>query len=743
MLRALDKFLVQGLGAIPEQTAQDLSRFLRKNGLGKAAVRARALQDPAPERRYRAFVELRLALEEAVVKLFRPEAIAPFSGRMPSTQASSVDLQTPAELIDAARCFETTPAALRYLHSDPNLSGLAAQEVETLLGNDDLRLLAAQCLTKAPREQLLRWLRAMVQSSNGLARRSCYLLAQALSSEEAARETLMSWSHPEDQDAAFEFFHPRRMESRPGLLCALDPETPVAPEARRFALRMVARSAREKEPDQWAPLLEEDPELQALLKIARFKAGEVPLEQVRSWASSLDSPELRACATVQCWIEGDCDPRVFLQEIHRNREHLPLLLSPLRNSSKLESHLKDWKATLDLSRPTSERERALEELLASGDRRLANHLLGHLSDPTPGFRDRLFPYLCGALGLLPVRITVDLSPLATTPFEEFSSDILHGFERILLPSLAQVPDIRTAPYLGYLLRRFGPEAVPPEVLHTMGPALLPELEILLDNRDKRLQVLALQELESLCPDPRAQNILRTHQSGQDPLETAVERLLIDSLREAAQSQLESLDRTQSVPHLLEIARNRKEVREPILEVLTSWKSEAALPFLSRLLGSPLPEMVRGKPGNRETRWLTKCVSGYFLRYGDSACQTLETSLRNSENWTVRHHAAHLLGELATESTTPTLSMALEEEGVEEVRNQIIHSLGCTGGSQAVDALEPLIRSSLPADQARAARALGEISLPEAHSLLKELLESTEDLSLKRLLRGQLHSQEGS
>jgi HEAT repeat protein len=122
---------------------------------------------------------------------------------------------------------------------------------------------------------------------------------------------------------------------------------------------------------------------------------------------------------------------------------------------------------------------------------------------------------------------------------------------------------------------------------------------------------------------------------------------------------------------------------------------------------------------------------------------LETSLRNSENWTVRHHAAHLLGELATESTTPTLSMALEEEGVEEVRNQIIHSLGCTGGSQAVDALEPLIRSSLPADQARAARALGEISLPEAHSLLKELLESTEDLSLKRLLRGQLHSQEGS
>lgn len=736
MLRALDKFLVRGLGSIREETARDLAGFLRANGLGKAADRARQLRDPAPERRYRAFVELRIALEEAVVKLYRPGEGPPPRSQLVLAPDSISRVEDLRSLLEASRRFEATPAALAFLQTGPDLSGLDGEGVEALMGNDDLRQPAARLLRKSPAEQLSSWISHLTGSANRLSRQGCYLLAPGLPPEDATRLTRPSWIRPEDQDQAFEFFHPRRMECRRGLAEALLPDQDVSLEGRRFALRMVARSAREGEPEKWDGSLEEDPETAALLQIARFKAGEVDLDRVRSWSSSLDSRELRAIATLQCWLEGDAEPRAFAQEMQRSRDLLPLMLGPLRSTSRLDGLVKSWTASLSPARPVAERERALGEALASGDRRLATPFLKLLQDPSRSIREPLLPFLCSCLGLLPIRLSVDFAPLSQTPFEEFSSDVLHGFERSLLPSLERVPDVRLAPYVGYLLRRSGPEAVPAPGIRALGGALLPELEILLTSPDRRLQILALQELEALRGSPRAQAILDNHQAGRDPLENAVEKLLVPAQAPQGRSELDALERPQAVPRLLEMARTRKEAREPILEILTDWKSEETLPFLVRLLGSPLPDMVRGKPGARETRWMEKTTSDHFRAFGAIAAPTLEAAL-GSENWTVRHHAASLLGEIGLETSTPPIARALEHEEVEEVHSQLVASLGATGGPLAIEALEPLARSSQASNQMRAARSLSRIPLPEARQLLEELLAGAQDMAMKRFLRSAL------
>ena len=733
MLRALDKFLVKGLGSIQEHVARDLAGFLRANGLGKAAARAREIREDKPDRRYRAFVELRIALEEAVVKLFRPGHLgAPLPAGATLVVVGRTALGAPDELIEAAGRFEGTPEALAYLQAVPDLGGLTGEQVEVLMANDDLRRPAARALGQAPPEQVREWVRHLAGAANGLARRGAYLLAEALDPGEAARETLPSWSREEDQDDAFESFHPRRLDMREGLLAGLDPDRELPLAARRFALRLVARSAKEGEADRWEPLAGDDPELVALVKLARFKSGEVLGDRLRAWASSAEEPELRALATLQCWMEGDVDPRAHQTELQRNRANLHLLLAPLRNTARLEIFLKQWQASLELSRPQAERARAAEELLASGDRRLASRLLHTLADPSPAIRERLQPYLAAAMGLYPVRLLVDLAPLETTPPEQFSSDVVRAYERWLLPIVPRIPDARLAPWIGHLLGR-GATEVCPEAVRAMGGALTGELAVLLSHPEPAVQTLARQSLEALRHTPRAARILEDHEAGKDPMEAALERLLLPELAAEGKRALEALDRATTVPRLVEVARSRKLAREAVLEVLSEWRAEAALPVLVKLLGSPLPDMVRGKPGNRETRWVEKSTGRHLLAYGAGARPALEAALE-SANWTVRHHAAHLLGELALEASSVPLARALEAEAEEESRAALVAALGRTGGEEAVVALEPLVRSSLVADQIRAVRALHGVRTASARGLLEEVMATAKDLGLKRELR---------
>jgi hypothetical protein len=651
-------------------------------------------------------------------------------------------LGSPASLLDHARRFDGNGPALAYLHESPDLSALGAEEVEVLLANDDLRHAAAAALRAAGAEPVRAWVQALSRSPSALARRGAYLLAEVLEPEESARLTRPSWERPEDQAAAFAFLHPRRLEARPAILEALEASTPL--EGRRFALRMVARSAREGEPDRWAELTDDDPELEALVKVARFKAEEVNMDRLRSWSASVEEPELRVLASLQLWMEGGTDGRYFAQELQRVQEeglHLNLLLGPMRGLSRLEPLLKEWLLCREASVPVARRRAMARQVVAAGDLRFARLFLESLQDPDAEVRDLLYPYLCEALGLLPVRLRADLSPLAHGDFDELSNDDLRSLEQALVPALPVVPDLRLGAIVGYLLKRLGPDSIPREALRPLGPALWPSLANFLGAEDRALASLARGELEAARDDPRAGAILEDHEGGQDPLEAAVERLLVPARRDEARAALEALPREATSSRLLELARSRKDARSALLDLLADWGAEEAIPFMVRMLGSPLPDMIKGRPGSRDLRWLKKDVGGWLERMGPAARPHLDEALA-SENWTVRHHAATLLTSLALAESGEALARTLDEESEPECREALVTALGTCGGQGAVEALEPLARGEDLGEALRAVRSLGQVGGATAHKLLEELLSTATDLGLKRELRRALDGGEG-
>lgn len=721
MLRALDKMLVEGLGAVDPGTAKNLGKFLRASGFGTAAERARDFSDAAPEKRYRAFVELRLALEAATVKLYRP----------PRAPEAGVGAGDAAALAAAARSFATTDEAAAALAEGVDLSGLDPDQVASLLGNDDLRDRAAAALRQHEPERVAEWVGALARKANGHARRGAYLLARNLDPAQAAELTRPSWHRPEDELAAFAFLYPRRQECRQVLAKALDPDDPAPLPGRRLALRIIARSARGGEPAAWAPLAEGDAELEALVKMSAFKCEEEDALRLRSWASSLDEPVLKATAFTQLFLEGEIDTKRFVVELPRTRDQLEALLRPLRGTGRLENLEKHWGARACPSQPLVEREALVEELVALGDLRVRGLVRRLLADPEGSLRAAVLPLAAHILGLLPTRRLADLGPLARGRFSRLSRDDLHAYERFLHPVLEAVPDVRLAGYAGYLMRRRGPDAIPGPGLRALGETMIPVWGGLLEDRDQKLALLALRELEALAADPRARARLDEREEGKDPLEVAVEKLLVPGLAAEARERLEALDRGEAVPRLLEAARTRKETREAVLDLLTDWREADVLPFLAKLMGSPLPDMVKGKPGSRQARWLDKPVTRRLRAFAAAARPVLEQAL-TSENWTVRHHAAVLLGELADASSSRALAAALSAEDELDGRQAMVEALGRCGGDDAVPALAPLARGGDL--QLRALRALAESGSPDAKALLTELLEGAEDLGLKRELR---------
>ncbi len=753
MLRALDRLLVPGLSAMDPTTAEKLSGFLRANGFGAAAAEAAEMVDPAPEKRYRTFVELRRELEGAVVKLYRPPApdvpadawglLVPEADRIPD----------PARLAAAARGFRQTDAALLFLAGSPDLSSLTDDGIEALLANADLRSPAVGHLRKLPPEGLAPLLDRLARQGNALVRRSVWKLAEGLDELEAARRLLPTLVHPGDLSAAFEFLFPRRKEVRQALEAVLTgartdptpgpdaPAPPVLPTpgpaplpARRLAMRILARSAKEGEPDRWAPACGDDPELAGLLRVARYRAGEIDVIRMRSFATSIDEPVLRALAIAQLLLDGEIDTPRFQKEMFQRRDQLEPLLTPLKGTGRIEGLAKTWRNQLRPSNSPGERRGALDELAALDEPSLAWLLAGWRDEPSPELADRMLDLLVEWTGLEPLAMAVDLAPLEGGDFDRFGSDVLHAYQTQLLPRVKRLPDVRFAPFLAYLVRRHGPAALPAGTLEALAEPAIPALGSLLSHPDPATRRLALASLEGLRHDPRAARVLEEREQGEDPLELAVARLVLPGSESDGRARLESLGRDAVAPRLIELAKSRKDLRDPLLALLAEWRRDEALPLLAKLLGSPAPDLVKGKPGSRETRWLEKPVGRWLTAYRERGRAPLEAALANG-NWTVRHHAAWLLGrdELASPASSPALARALAAETEDEVKAELIQTLGTSGGSEAVAALLPVARSGGPMVP-KALRALSQTGEPQAKKELEAMLAEARDLNQKRDLR---------
>lgn len=735
LLRALDRLLTGGLAQVPPEAARELEAKLKESGFGIASALAPAFADPAPDKRYKAYVDLRLAIESTLVKVMRP-AHEPLAGApvgLFARRASPVS--SPSGLVDAARRFDGLVPALAYLASDPDLAGLDPPAVEVLLANDDLKRAAARALVRAGPARVGEWIAYLVGREARSSRHGAYLLVPGLEPAAAARATLPSWARSEDHEVAWDALSPLRREARDGLLAAFDPAAPAPLPARRFALRLVARSARPAETSAWEPLLEGDPELAALHRIARFKAEQAGIVELRAWAGTLDEPILRATALAQLVLENDLDKVRFQAELQQGRATLPYLLGPLRGTSKTEPLVRLWAERLAWSRPPAERRAALEELVACGERQAVDLLERAARDPRPELRALAYPALVSRVGLLAVRRAVDFAPLAAGGYERFGTDVLHGYDNALLPVLDRVPDVRLLPYLRFLLGRGDPAAVPEAVLVAYGELAVPLLGELLDRPELPLARLARARLEALRATPEAASLLGSREAGADPCARALARLAVPELAADARKELEGLGRSEVVPRLVDAIRKQRELREPALEVLAAWRAPEAIPLLIKLLGTPAPEMVKGKPGNRESRWLSKPVTRHLEAYGPDAAGPLAEALANP-NWTVRHHAATLLAGLGkgAGAAGERLASAWYAEKEDEVRHALVAAMGAVGDEASTACLATVLGGADAAMQTKAARALGAVGTPKAREAVEAALARTTDLALKRELK---------
>jgi HEAT repeat protein len=344
-------------------------------------------------------------------------------------------------------------------------------------------------------------------------------------------------------------------------------------------------------------------------------------------------------------------------------------------------------------------------------------------------------------GFEAMALFFDTSSAIFSDPEKLGLEALHYINYYLVPHIAHTGDCRFTRFLNHLVFHYSSKKQQYDYENSIKPILINFGEPLIDFLAEDLFAnepsisLAAEELLIEIGGKEADKARSSFNSGAPPVEMAYRQL--GNPRTSANARQVILNEGKStVPHLIELLSDPR-YREEAMTILAQFQAPESFPALLKLLGNPSSDMLMSGDISvilRDTGLADRPITKHIITIGDPIIDSLVEKLSES-NWTIRYHAALILGEIGNSRAVPELIRLYHRESDSlEVIGAIIKSFGLMGTSEAVSLLKEHIEDPSREIRYETYRALGRIGSMEAIACMKDALSKCQQLNDKRLIQ---------
>lgn len=622
-------------------------------------------------------------------------------------------------------------------------TALASKDVGDLipvLTNAELAGTLLTMLTQHGANKRLEMAETLVGCHNVLLKRAALALTHGIPPEHRARFLLRCLSE-------------KPIAARAGALlaeagvAALRPLTDAlqqnADPARRIQLLRVMRRLRGLQPPRLLGDLARDPDGNVAFwaRVALHAMGQDQTGYLREAASFPDMHQRRIFAKRELVRTEVLKARMLVSELDHSdpiaHAYAAEAIGELENVEELVAPLVH---TLTRSQDKSARLAALQRLSHFEDGRLYEALREAARDPAPEIRKRATARLVALRGFSALEEHFDLGPVLTREYDAMSFAQHRYFLFHVLPMLRHVPDYRFARYLARLTRDtcdreidYDFEVNLKPILTAFGEAMTDELGELARSPNGNLSSIA-EELLLRLPTRQAREMVEKARSSQDPLHVAYRNLRNAVLRTAAREELARAGRA-AVPIVLP-GLDDHELRADVCWILGEVLDSAAIPKLIALLG----ECGDPKSGHESDtiarpRFFNGPVTYALVAYGERVAKHLKAPLA-SPDWSVRAHAACIVGRIHDVPSLPTLRALLTDQNP-DVALAAMDAVAEMKDEESVHTLANHLRSEHTRLMNAAVQALATLGTPSALAVVEAAIPDMKDLSRRRMMQNAL------
>jgi len=509
-------------------------------------------------------------------------------------------------------------------------------------------------------------------------------------------------------------------------------------------LRVLRRFRFSKAQDTVATLIDdEDPRVAFWARLTLHASGKSQTNHLREWAASVDQPLERVFAKLELINDGVMKEKQLVSEL-KNADQLAhkYAAEAITELTDFPKQLSKIIAAVQRSSDREERLQAMQKLALFDDRRLLEYFEEGARDAHEPVRRRAISRLVSLKGFTAIEEYFDVDPVLNTPYSELSLSEQQYIIYHVLPLIPRAPDFRFAPYLAALTADTCEHGIDLQfelnlkpILVEFGEPLLYELGRLAFSRNPYLSSIA-EELLLRMRLPTAREMVEKSRSSAAPVQVAFRNLYNKSLREQARRELAAAGRL-AIQMLLPGLTDPR-IQDDVLWILGRIREPSTIPKLIELLGEKTEGFSNstGGPGFLESA-LTQCL----LSFGEPCFESLRAAIQ-SNDWSVRCHAAHVLGKARDHQASFSLRDLLDDPN-EEV---VIATTGALGNLLDEDVI-PELAALLTHSSARIIRgvvqALTQINSKDAVPFLQTAVKNTRSLELRRDFQAAIQSLEQS
>lgn len=747
-----------GLASVPAKLVERVKSSLSALGHPELAEGLdRFVITDDPQRRFKMATRLVLALDQLAFSLIEPPQLAsatlrPLQGAPAVRMAPAGVPSDEAEVRRLASGSRSLVELLEYLRSTFDPAAASLETVVTLLTNAHAAPEVLARLADLPAERRIDLGTTLLDRHNRLLRAAGVSLLTGVPGDEAHRVLLGHLADPLVRREADAYL--RSNAGRLGAVAAGLLADATEPVLRRHLARILRLSRPEKDliPHLKALEKDSDPAVTAFATLALLVAGAGDAKVLRQYIGDMDNTTLRIYAKLELLRSGEIDRRYLLAEF--NSEDPSVHETALTAMREIGDH--EMLAALEplvqearFGKTRSIRKTALLKLRHLHGSVFEPLFVGAAADPDPDVAAVARTRLVELWGFPALELFHDPWRAIDRDPTGLSLDELHALNYYVLPHVAVTGDGRFAAYLAHLFADFCGSGRQYDYEHDLKPRLIdfgeplvPLLAEYLFVPDQTLS-LAAEDLLLHIGGPTAKRALADFHSGTPPIEVAFRQLGNPATAEGARAVIIA-EGPGTIPSLLELLGDPK-CRGEVLRILVAFKEPSTFPAMLRLLGNPAPELLVSGDISvmlRDTGFADREITHRLIELGEPIVDPLVEKLTD-ENWTVRYHAALVLGRVGCARATMALirTMQRESDSVEVVR-ACVTALGALGATEAVPLLTPYLTDVNREVRIEAYAALGLIGNPEAAGPLQEALAGCRNLAEKRLIQRALERLRG-